>query len=88
MSVITSGACQAQQLVVAFDVFGEIFEPVALTARAGVPLAAVLGFAQLEALNHGAHGAIQNGDAAGQNAGERLRAGIGNGLHGAAHCVD
>jgi len=81
-------ACQAQQLVVAFDVFGEVFETVALTARAGVAFATVLGLAQLEALDHGAHGAVQNGDAAGQNARERLGAGIGDGLHGAAHYVD
>ena len=55
---------QAQQLVVAFDVFVEIFEP----------LAAVLGFAQFIALDHGAHSAIEHGDALSQNGGQLLRA--------------
>ena len=55
---------QAQQLVVAFDVFVEIFEP----------LAAVLGFAQFIALDHGAHSAVKHCDALGQNGGQLLRA--------------
>ena len=53
------GAGQAQQLVVAFDVFVEIFEP----------FATVLRFGQFKALDHGAHGAIEHSNAFGQNGG-------------------
>ena len=60
-------AGQAQQLVVAFNVFMEIFKS----------LATVLGFGQFIALDHGAHGAIEDGDALGQNGGQFLRARVG-----------
>ena len=75
-------AGQAEQLVVAFDVFGKIFESRTLATGAGVALAPVLGFAQFEALDHSAHGAVQNGNALGQDAGQCLGAGIANGFHG------
>ena len=65
-------ARQAQQLVVAFDVFVKVIEP----------CTTVLGFPQLEALDHGAHGTVKHHDAVLQNVGQRLAAGVGEGLHG------
>ena len=70
-------ASQAEQLVVSFDVFGEIFETITLATGACVTLAPVLRLAQFEALDHGAHGAIQYGNAIGQNARQCLTTGIG-----------
>jgi hypothetical protein len=61
------GASQAQQFIVAFDVFVKIFEA----------LAPILRFAQFEALNHGAHCTVQNGDAVLQNFGQLLGACVG-----------
>ena len=58
------GAGEAEQLVVALHVFVEVFEA----------LAAILRFVQLEALNHGAHRAVEDGDAIFQNFGQRLSA--------------
>ena len=65
------GPRQAQQLIVALDVLVKVLEA----------FAAVLGFAQLEALDHGAHRAIKNGNALFQDGGELLSAGIDDGLH-------
>ena len=65
------GTRQAEQLVVALDVFGEIFEA----------LPPVIGFGQLKALDHGAHGPVEDGDAGLKDLGQRLCAGVGNGLH-------
>lgn len=65
-------ACQAQQLVIALDVFGEILEA----------LAPVLGLIESEALDHGAHSTIKHHDAAVQNARQRLASGIGVCCHG------
>ena len=76
------GAGNAEQLVVAFNVAVKVFETAALATRTGITVAAVLGFAELEALDHGAHGTVQNGDAVGQNAGQGLGAGVRNSLHG------
>jgi hypothetical protein len=50
------GLCQYQQLIVAFDIMGKIQEP------ASGCLAPVLGFSQLVALDHGAHGTIKDED--------------------------
>ena len=65
------GACQAEQFVVALDVFGEVFES----------LSTVIGLAQFEALNHGAHGAIENGNAFFQNGWQSLGAGVVQRFH-------
>jgi hypothetical protein len=51
-------AGQAEQLVVAFDVLGNVGKPLAHAARSAVALAPVLSFAQFEALDHRAHGAV------------------------------
>ena len=51
-------AGQAEQLVVAFDVLGEVGKALAHAARSAVALAPVLSFAQFEALDHRAHGAV------------------------------
>ena len=61
------GPSQAQQFVVAFHVAVKVFET----------RATVLLFGQLEALNHGAHGAIQNHEALLQGGGQGLGAGVG-----------
>ena len=45
-----------EQLVVAFDVVGEV----------GQPLAAIVGFGELVALDHGAHGTVEDQDAPGE----------------------
>ena len=66
------GAGQAQQLVVALDVFGEILEPIT----------PVVGLGQFEALDHGAHGTVKDGDAVLEDLGQRLGAGVSGGLHG------
>ena len=79
---------QTQQFVVAFDVFVKILESLALTPWAGVAVAPVLRLAELEALDHGAHGAIENGYAFFEDAWQGLRAGVGDGLHLATHCMD
>jgi hypothetical protein len=60
-------ARQAQQLVVALHVLVKVFEA----------LAPVLRLAELEALDHGAHGAVQDGDALREDGGQRLGAGVG-----------
>jgi hypothetical protein len=65
------GPREAEQLVVALHVLVEVLE--ALTP--------VLGLAQLEALDHGAHGAIEDGDAVLQDVGQRLGAGVGGRFH-------
>ena len=65
------GAGQAQQLVVALDVFGEVLET----------LAPVVGLRQFEALDHGAHGPVQDGDAVFEDVGQRLSAGVNQGFH-------
>jgi len=75
------GAGDAEQLVVAFHVTVKVFKTAALATRTGITVTAVLGFAKLEALDHGAHGAVQNGDAVCQNARQGLGAGVGNGFH-------
>ena len=67
------GPGQAEQLVVAFDVLVEVLEA----------LAPVLRLAELEALDHGAHGAVKNGNALAQKAGQGLGAGVGESSHGA-----
>src|SRR3546814_19640229 len=56
-----------QQFVVALQVFAVV----------GEALAAEIGLAQLVALDHGAHGAIQDQDALAKQAGEVAAAGIG-----------
>ena len=63
---------ERQQLVVALHVARKVLEP----------LAAVLRFGQLEALDHGAHGPVQDGDTLGQDGRQLLGAGVGGGLHG------
>ena len=63
---------QTQQLVVALDVFFDVF-------KAHAP---ILGFVELKALNHCAHGTINNGNAFCKNARELLAAGVGDRLHG------
>ena len=65
------GAGEGEQLVVALHVAPKI----------GKALAPVLRFVQLEALDHGAHCAVQNYDALAQNVGQRLGAGVGKWLH-------
>ena len=67
------GARQAEQFVVALDVFGKVFES----------LTAVIGLAQFKALNHGAHGAIENGNAFFQNGWQGFGAGVVQVFHGA-----
>src|SRR3546814_16412776 len=57
---------QRQQFVVALQVFAVV----------GEALAAEIGLAQLVALDHGAHGAIQDQDALAKQAGEVAAAGI------------
>ena len=54
----------------------KVFEAILLTVGAFIPLAAVLRFAELETLNHGAHGAVQHGDAMLQQAGQGLGTGV------------
>jgi hypothetical protein len=44
------GLGKAEQVVVAFEIAGPMFEPIA----------AVVGFGEFVALNHGAHGAIDD----------------------------
>ena len=63
---------QAQQFVVALHILMKVLEA----------LAPVLCLAQLEALDHGAHGAIEDGDAFREDGGQRLGAGVGRGVHG------
>ena len=67
-------AGERQQLVIAFDVFGEVFEA----------LASVLRLTQLEALDHGAHGPVEDEDTAGQPLRQVLGVGVVNGFHGGA----
>ena len=62
MSRITSGRVMLEQLVVALHIARKS-QPVAHAARPAVALAPVLPLAQLEALDHGAHGAVEDGDA-------------------------
>ena len=57
---------QAQQLVVALHIAGKVLEPITCTVWPGVALAPVLRLAQLEALDHGAHGTVDDKDAFGQ----------------------
>ena len=64
-------ARETEQFIVALDVFGKVFE--ALTT--------VIGLAQFEALNHGAHGAIENGNAFFQNGWQGLGAGVVQRFH-------
>ena len=65
------GARDAEQFVVAFDVFWKIREA----------LASVLGLGQLKTLNHRAHRTVQYGNAVFENSGQLLGAGVDNGLH-------
>ncbi len=64
-------ARQAQQFVVALHVLVEVLET----------LAAVLRLAQLEALDHGAHGTVEDGDALREDGGQRLGAGVDGRFH-------
>jgi hypothetical protein len=75
------GPGQAQQLVVALDVFGKVLEALASAIGAG-SLAPVLRLGQLEALDHGAHGAVEDDDAVLQDVGQRLGAGVVTGFMG------
>jgi hypothetical protein len=65
------GPRQRQQLVVALDVALEVLEA----------LAAVLLLGELEALDHRAHRAVEDGDALCEDAGQGLAVGIDDGLH-------
>jgi hypothetical protein len=65
------GPRQRKQLVVALHVAFEVLEA----------LATVLLFGELEALDHRAHGAVEDGDALFEDAGECLAAGVDDGLH-------
>ena len=65
------GARQRQQLVVALHVALEVLEA----------LAAVLRLGQLEALDHRAHRAVEDGNALREDLGQLLGAGVGDGLH-------
>ncbi len=76
------GAGERQQLVVALDVMREVLEAVAHAARARVALAPVLGLPQLEALDHGAHGAVKNDEALGKDGGKLFGAGVLGQAHG------
>ena len=74
------GPGDAEQVAIVFDVF-----------RVGrKALTAVIGFGQLEALDHGAHGPIQNGDAPGQQGRQGLASCVGGkfvcGDGGQVHC--
>ena len=75
------GARQAQQLVVALHIAGKVLEPVTCAVWPGVALPPVLGLTQLEALDHGAHGAIEDDDALGEDGGQLGGAGVVKGLH-------
>ena len=66
------GPRQAEQLVVALHIFGEIRKT----------LATVLRLIELEALDHRSHCAIQNGNPAFKNGWQRLRTRIGSRFHG------
>jgi hypothetical protein len=76
------GPGQRKQFVVALDVFGEVLEAIASPIGAAIAFPAVLGFGQLEALDHGAHGPVENDDAVLQDVRQGLGAGVGDGLHG------
>ena len=65
-------ARQAEQFVVALHVLVKVLEA----------LAPVLGFIELEALDHGAHRAIENQDALRQKGGELRGTGVGERVHG------
>ena len=60
------GPREAEQLVVALDVFVKVLET----------LTAVLRFIEFEALDHGAHGAVEDGDALLQQGGQGLGPGV------------
>ena len=76
-------AGDGQQLVVALHVVGKVGETVACAICALVAFTPVLGFTQLEALNHGAHGTIQNCNTLLQQ-GRQL---LGTGVVGQAHSL-
>ena len=63
---------QAEQLIVALDVLVKIFEA----------LAPVLSLGELEALDHGAHGAVEDDKALAQDLGQGLGPGVGRERHG------
>ena len=65
-------ARQAEQLVVALHIVGKV----------GKALAPVLGLGELEALDHGAHGPIQDGNTLFQDGRQLLGAGVGGQSHG------
>ena len=75
------GARQAQQFVVALDVVREVLET-GPSRRIRAALAAVLFLGQFEALHHGAHGAVKDGDALAQNDGQSPGTGVGDGWFG------
>jgi len=63
-------------------VVAKVGETLALAALAAVARAAILGFRELEALDHGAHGAVQNGNALGKDVGQGLGSGVMRVTHG------
>jgi hypothetical protein len=65
------GAREREQFVVALHVALEVLEA----------LAAVLLLGELEALDHRAHGPVEDGDALCKDAGQGLAAGVDDGLH-------
>ncbi|MNT44864.1 hypothetical protein D3C72_1814120 [compost metagenome] len=75
------GPRDAEQLVVALHIARKVLEPVPHRAGAGVALAPVLRLAQLEALDHGAHGAVEDDDALGEDVGQLRGARVVEGLH-------
>ncbi|MPN12141.1 hypothetical protein SDC9_159453 [bioreactor metagenome] len=79
------GTGQRQQLVVALDVMGEVLEALARSIGTGIALAAILRLAQLETLNHGAHGSVKNDEALGKRCGQLLGSGVGGGGVRLAH---
>ena len=60
-------------------------EALARTIGTGIALATVLGLAQLETLNHGAHGTVQNDKSLGKRGGQVLGSGVGGGGVQLAH---
>ncbi|MPM08575.1 hypothetical protein SDC9_54888 [bioreactor metagenome] len=70
------GAGEREQLVVALHVARKVLEPVARTIGPAVALTAILRLAQLEALNHRAHGTVEDGNALSQDLGQLLGAGV------------
>ena len=76
MSRITSGPRQHQQVAVVLQVLGVVLEA----------LAAVVGLGQLEALDHRAHGAVEDEDALLEQVRQGLAAGVDDQVSWSADC--